>query len=155
MFKYIFISFLFILFNSYFSQAQITFNANGADIYSSNGSISLSIGELFYLNKGENYNQAEGIQNGLVSYNTTSKTNLTISIYPNPTNDFINIKVKDLNIKNLSYCIYNNAGNELSKGYLFNNESIISFMRFPPAIYLLKIYSAQNTILTYQILKIN
>lgn len=154
MYKYVLLILLILTIRSQ-SEAQISNNASGNDIYSQYGSISYSVGELFYVQKGTEYTVTEGIQNGFTIHPSHNKTNIKVTVYPNPTSDFIFFKVQDLYFDNLSYKIFNNNGKELLNGTIQNINTSVSLNHLPPSVYLCKIYRKQSEILTYQIIKIN
>ena len=64
MYKYVFLILL-ILTNKSNSEAQVSNNASGNDIFNQYGSVSYSIGELFYVEKGSSISASEGMQNGI------------------------------------------------------------------------------------------
>ena len=152
--KYVCIILLIILNNSQ-TGAQVSNNASGNDIYNNYGSVSYSIGELFFVEKGSQYTLAEGMQNGITINPVKTKSSIKVSIYPNPTNDLVYFKVQNLNFEKYSYKIYNSYGIELLTGRILNVNTSLSLIHLPSSIYLCKIYKDQFEILTYQIIKIN
>jgi hypothetical protein len=152
--KYVLLIILTIFLRSH-TEAQISNNASGNAISNNYGSITYSIGELFYVEKGSQYTLAEGIQNGITINPINTKSSIKVSIYPNPTSDLVYFKVQNLNFHNYSYKIYNSYGIELLHGRIQNMNASASLSHLPPSIYLCKIYRDQFEILTYQIIKIN
>lgn len=135
--------------------AQQSLNSSGVLIQSNFGSISVSIGEVFYLNKGSSYSISEGIQHGIVINKILTNSNIHILVYPNPTNDLIFFKVENYNFQNLTYQLYNILGFELLNGRITGTASFISIKQLPPSVYYLKIYRSENVMATYKIIKIN
>lgn len=154
MLKYIFL-FILIIFNRFQIEAQISNNVSGNTISNNYGSISYSIGELLYAEKGSQYTLIEGIQNGIAINLVKSNSSIKVAIYPNPTSDQIYFKVQNLNFDNYSYKIYNTNGIELLNGRIQNVNTSVSLSQLPPSIYLCKIYRDHLEMLTYQIIKIN
>jgi uncharacterized membrane protein len=78
-----------------------------------------------------------GITNGVYEYNTTLNTyyfeNNDFDIYPNPSNGIFTIKTNDT--KNLTWKVYNNLGQKVSKG----NSSNIDLTSFSSGLYLLEL----------------
>ena len=152
-------SWLLILLNIYLSTqhvtAQRTLNASGITINSAYGTISLSIGEVFFENKALLFSQSEGIQNGIIINPIKNKSALKVAVYPNPTTDLLYFKVQDLYFNNLSYKIYNEAGMELLQGNITSSVSNVSLKKLPASIYVIKIYRNQGEIIAYQVIKIN
>ena len=65
-------------------------------------------------------------------------------IYPNPTNDIINIKVNNIN-DNTIYQLTTIEGKQLIIGKIVDNTTEINLSNYPKGIYLLKIHSEVNT----------
>jgi hypothetical protein len=152
--KYVFLILL-ILTNKTHSEAQISNNVSGKDISNQFGSIAYTIGEVFYVQKGSQYFLTEGIQNGITINPVKSNSSIKVSVYPNPTSDFINFKVQNLFFNNLSFILYNDIGHELLKGTILNSNTTVSLSQFPSSVYLIKIYRNQTEMAVYKIIKIN
>jgi len=60
----------------------------------------------------------------------------SVSVYPNPAVNLINVKISDTNKYNLLK-IYNSSGNEVLSKAMFSSESVINLSAFPEGIYLL------------------
>jgi hypothetical protein len=155
MIKYCISTFLLFFTIVFKGASQTTINSSSNDIYSIQGFITLSIGETFYTYKGSNYTQLEGIQNSLDFNQHTNYTYINVSIYPNPTNDFVHFKIQNVQFPNLSYHIYDAIGNLLIDGIIFNYETTISLNKLPASVYLIKIFRDKEAIKSYQIIKIN
>jgi hypothetical protein len=154
MYKYVFL-FLLIILNNAQSEAQITNNASGNDLSNQYGSINYSIGEIFYIQKGAQQTSSEGVQNGNTINPVKSKSNIKVSVYPNPTSDFIHLNLKSGFSNNIFYKLYNNVGIELLNGSVQNISSQISLTQLPASIYLLKVFMEQQEIENIKIIKIN
>jgi hypothetical protein len=133
--------------------AQQSLNSSGTLIQSNFGSISVSIGEVFYLNKGSSYSISEGIQHGIVINKIHTNSNIHVLVYPNPTDDIIYFKVENYNFQNLSYQFYNILGIELLNGKITGTGSFISIKQFPDEVYYLKLYRSKTEFVTYKIIK--
>lgn len=152
--KYAILIILTIL-NIFRTEAQITINASGNTISNNYGSITYSIGEQFYVEKGAQYSLSEGIQNGFTINPIKTNSSIKVSVFPNPTNDLFYFKVQNLNFDNYSYKIFNSSGIELLQGKIQNTNTSVSLSHLLPSIYLCKIYRNQLEMLTYKIIKTN
>lgn len=82
--------------------AQETVPASGGNITGSGGSVSYSVGQIVYTtHTGTSGSVTQGVQHpfeiSVVSgIEETEDINLTCSAYPNPTTDFLQLKVKRL-----------------------------------------------------------
>jgi hypothetical protein len=137
------------------SEAQISNNASGNDLSNQFGSISYSIGEVFYVQKGSQMNVFEGIQNGVTMNPIISNSSIKVSVYPNPTSNFINFKVQNLYFNDLSFILYNDIGHELLKGRIQNTIESVSISQFPASVYTLIVYRNQKEMTNIKIIKIN
>jgi len=128
----------------------ITSSGNAQNQY---GSLSYSLGEVFYTTKGFNYTQAEGIQhNYLINpLNTVSK--LRIISYPNPTSDSIYFLVENLNYLDLYYILYDLFGKVISTGNIKNN-TFISMKDLPAQNYILRCFRGSYEENSFKITKI-
>ena len=66
-----------------------------------------------------------------------------IKIYPNPTSGFINIDLKNILGKNISFELYNMLGEILEKQSLINNETQVQ-LNVPAGMYFVRLYSDNN-----------
>jgi hypothetical protein len=154
MYKYVFLILL-ILTNRYQTEAQVSNNASGNDLSNQFGSISYSVGEVFYIQKGSQYFLTEGVQNSITKNPSISKSTIKLSIYPNPTSDFIHFNFQNSYYSGLSYKIYNHIGNELLQGRIQSSNAQISLTQLPASIYLLKVYMEKEEMASIKIIKIN
>ena len=144
-----------IFLNLSYTKAQSSNNASGNDIYNNYGSIAHSVGEVFYVQKGTKYTLTEGMQNGITINAIHKLSTIKVSIYPNPTSDFVHFRVQNLYFKNLAYKIYDALGKELLNGNIIDANTSVSLSHLPASIYIIKIYRDVEEIQNYQIIKIN
>lgn len=122
-----------------------------------------SVGEVVYTtNVGSNGSEAQGVQqpfeisvvNGLEE---AEAIHLTFTAYPNPTKDFLTLKVENYDKENLSYNLYDINGKLLANKILSGNETIISMENFVSATYFLKVLQSKQgsiqEIKTFKIVK--
>ena len=133
-------------------QAQEAIPASGGDASGNDGSVSYSVGQVVYItNTGTNGSVAEGVQQPydisvVTEIEETKGINLTYSAYPNPTTDYLTLKVENYNKENLSYQLYNMDGKLLEKKKISNAETSIIMSNFIPATYFLKIVQTRHTL---------
>lgn len=140
-------------------QAQETFPASGGDASGSGGKVSYTIGQIIYTTiTGTNGSVAQGVQqpyeisvvSGIKETNTIT---LQLSIYPNPTSNFLILNIGNYNNERLSYQLFDNTGKLLENNKITKNESNISTENLAPAIYFLKVTNNQKEIKTFKIIK--
>ncbi len=140
-------------------QAQNAITATGGDASGSGGSVSFTIGQIAY-NTATNSNGsvAQGVQqpfeisevSGLIE---SKGITLQCSVFPNPTSDFLTLKIEgEMQIQYLVSLIDINGKMLVSKkteGF----ETIISMKNLVPAVYFLKITQYDNEVKTFKIIK--
>jgi hypothetical protein len=119
------------------------------------GSISFTIGQVLYTQKGETYNFSEGNQQPYKINYIENKSNLHISIYPNPSKDFIYFLVEDLNFNDLNFQLISITGKVFRSGKITNQKSFVRLNDLINGVYILKILRGTTEEINYKVLKIN
>lgn len=139
--------------------AQEVFNGAGGDASSSEGTVAYSIGQIIYTtNTGTNGSLAQGVQQafeisiveGLLE---VKGINITVSAYPNPTTDFLNLKVENYDNTNLSYQLFDMNGKLLESKKLKSDQTIIDMSNLPSATYFVKVIQNSKKVKTFKIIK--
>lgn len=139
--------------------AQENVNATGGNASGSGGSASYSVGQVVYTtNTGTNGSVAQGVQqpfeisvvNGVEE---AKEISLVCSAYPNPTTDFLELKVESEKFKDLSFQLYDITGKLLETKKIEGNETHIITSNLAPAIYFLKVMQSEKEIKTFKIVK--
>jgi hypothetical protein len=140
-------------------QAQKTVPAAGGLATGNNGSISYTVGQVFYSSLTSTTGKVtEGVQQAYEISHVNSSHEIqgltdAISVYPNPTNEIVLLKFEKPMGKNLHYKLHNAHGQILSGKTITNSQTIISLGNYVPAIYFLKIFQNQKEIISFKILK--
>ena len=134
-------------------QAQETIPATGGNASGSGGTVSYSVGQVVYTtNTGANGSVAQGVQQpfeiSVVTGIEQTAINLVISAYPNPTTDFLQLKVESEKLKDLSFQLYNMQGKLLQNKKIEGNETSIVMSSLVPATYFVKVYAVGRNDLT-------
>lgn len=138
-----------------------TINASGSDSTGSSGSVTYSIGQVFYTYIGESvYNITQGIQQEELSVNLDATENsvepkIEIFIFPNPTTDFVNVNMEGFEYQNglRSYQLYDYQGRLLKQNTINQNETQINLNDLSASIYILQVYVDNKVLKTFKILK--
>lgn len=139
--------------------AQEVIPATGANISGAKGSISYTVGQLVYTtNAGSIGSVTQGIQqsfeikivNGIKD---TEGINLSVSAYPNPTTDYLILKVSEYPLSVAKFQLYDLNGKLLESKKIENNETSIFMGNLLPATYFLKIINGNTEIKTFKIRK--
>ena len=139
--------------------AQESISATGGNASGSGGSVSYSVGQVVYtINAGTNGSVAQGVQQPYeISVSTgldeANGINLSVSAYPNPTADFLNLKVENYDNTNLWYQLFDINGSISETKKLQDNQTCIVMNHLVPATYFLKITLGSQEVKTFKIIK--
>jgi hypothetical protein len=133
--------------------------ASGGNATGSGGSVSYSVGQVVYTtNFGTNGSVAQGVQQPyeisiVIGLEEAKEINLMVSAYPNPTKEFLNLKVENYNVENLSYQLFDIQGKLLESKKIESKETTIVTSNLAPATYFLKVIESNREIKTFKIVK--
>ena len=141
-------------------QAQTSINATGGDASGSGGSASYSVGQLAYTtNTGTNGSVSEGVQQAfeisvVTGIEEAKDIFLNVSAYPNPTTDYLELKVENLQLSELSYKLYDISGKVYQNKEIGNSITKIEMQNLPQGIYFIKVIDTKNKeFKTFKIIK--
>jgi hypothetical protein len=147
-------------------KAQESVNATGANTSGSGGSASYSVGQVAYqTHTGTNGSVSEGVQQPfeisvVTGLEEAKGINLSLSAYPNPTADYIILEVKDFELSNLHFQLYDMQGKLLRSEKITGNQTSIVMSNLLPATYFVKVIvktqgiAFQQEVKTFKIIKI-
>lgn len=139
--------------------AQSSAVAAGGDASGTGGSVSYSVGQLVTNTTfGTDITISEGVQQPYeISVVTGIKgaegINLEFQVYPNPTSDFLLLKIENSEFNDLSFSLFDISGKLILSGRLFDAVTQIDMSMLPPAVYALKVMSENTLIKDFKILK--
>jgi hypothetical protein len=136
--------------------AQQTVTTTGSEATGTGGTASYTVGQIVYTtNTGTNGNVAQGVQQPIEISTTLgiSETtiNLELSVYPNPTTDFLTLKVEKTD--GLNYQLYDLQGKIIESKAVNSPSSNISLEAQPTSIYFLKVTKNNQLVKTFKIIK--
>ena len=140
-------------------QAQTAVTATGGDASGSGGTVAYSVGQVVYTtNTGTNGSVAQGVQQPfeisvVTGIEEAKGINLMVSAYPNPTTDFLTLKVENYDNTNLSYQLLDMNGKLLESKKLECNQTSIVMSNLVPATYFLKVIQGEKEVKTFKIIK--
>ena len=149
---FLFVAPIFIYLPSIGQSSVVT---SGNDIENVNGSVSCTIGSVFYHGRVQKLTITEGLQQSYVINEIPSKSTLRVALFPNPTSDLVFFKVENLNYKNLSYRIYDLTGRLLSEGKIINPQSSISIQSFSSNIFIVRVFRNAVEEKSFKVVKVN
>ena len=140
-------------------QAQESVKATGGDALGSGGSASYSVGQVVYTtNTGTNGSVAQGVQQAfeisvVTGLEEAKGINLSVSAYPNPTTDYLTLEVKDVELLNLHFQMYDMNGKLLQNEKITGNQTSIVMSNLVPATYFVKVIQGNKEVKTFKIIK--
>lgn len=140
-------------------QAQETIPAAGGNASGSGGSASYSVGQVTYTtNTGTNGSVSQGVQQAYAISEVTgieqSKgISLECSVYPNPTQDYLILKVVNYDNVKLLYQLFDINGRLLKKQKTDGEVTTIYMEDILPGAYFLRVSDNQKEVKTFKILK--
>jgi hypothetical protein len=140
-------------------QAQEAKAASGGNASGSGGSVSYSVGQVFFtICTGTNGSVAHGVQQpfeiSVVSgIEEDNPITLSVSVYPNPTTDAVQLKVENYQGENISYQLFDMNGRLSGKKKLTESQSGIKMRTLSRGTYFLKVYDGSKEIKTFKIIK--
>ncbi len=139
------------------SQAQESINTSGDKAVGNGGSVSYSIGQTVYSTyTGESGSLAQGVQQAFeisVLGIEDIELHYSLTVYPNPTADYLTLEVKELEYETLSFQIFDIQGKLLQHQSITENKTNIIMSSFPVATYFVKITEGNREVKTFKIIK--
>ncbi|MBN2820874.1 MAG: T9SS type A sorting domain-containing protein [Bacteroidales bacterium] len=138
--------------------AQETTSASGGDASGNGGSVSYSVGQVAYsTNTGINGSIAQGVQHAYEIFVTTGieekGVSLSVSVYPNPTSNYLQLKVESEKLKDLSYQLFDMQGKLLQNKKFVGTETQIDMCNYVPSSYFVRIINQNQLIKEFKIIK--
>ena len=139
--------------------AQTSIVATGGNALGSEGSMSYSVGQLVSATfSGTAGTTSPGLQqpyeiSTLTGLDDAKGINLVFDIYPNPTTDFIVLKLHDFDKSNIVYHLYDINAKLLISKKINEDQTRINMTNYIPAIYIIKVIQENREIKTFRIIK--
>lgn len=138
--------------------AQSNTVSSGGVASGSGGSSTYSIGQLDYVPaSGSGGSATLGLQRPLeivvVSGVKETAVQLTASVFPNPSSDFVNLIITGAEIKFMSFELTDVAGKQLVQRKLTSVTSTIQLKEFAAGTYFLKVDNNGTALKTFKIIK--
>lgn len=138
--------------------AQQNTATTGGEATGSGGTASYSVGQVTYTTaNGSNGSIAQGVQqpyeiSTTVGINQTS-INLEMSVYPNPTTNYLILIVENEKLENLNYQLMDLQGKVIESKKVNSITTSINVESAPKAIYFLNVLKNNQIIKTFKVIK--
>ena len=140
-------------------QAQESVNATGGNASGSGGSASYSVGQVVYTTTtGTTGSVAQGVQQPyeisvVTGIEDAKGINLSVTAYPNPTTDYLTLRIDEFEISNLSFQLYDMSGKLLQSEKLTGSQTSIVMSNLVPATYFVRVINEKQSVKEFKIIK--
>lgn len=136
--------------------AQESPTTAGGEATGIGGTASYSLGQIVYTTAtGTNGSVAQGVQQpyeiSVITGINETAINLEMYVYPNPTTDYLTLRVEKL--ENLNFQLIDLQGKVIENKKVTATTSTITMKNLPKAIYFLKIVKDNQTFKTFKVIK--
>jgi hypothetical protein len=132
-------------------------SATGGDASGSGGSVAYSVGQIVYTTStGTTGSVAQGVEQAYEIYSVGIKEtalNISLSIFPNPTSDYLTLKVEDYNNEALSYHLIDEQGKLVLNQQITNQDTQLAMSTLARGAYFINVLQANKKIQTFKIIK--
>ncbi len=149
---------LLAVFNLLMLNAQESVNSSGGNADGSGGAISYSLGESVYTaHESSSGSINPGVQHAFtiseVQTSYESEKTISLTVFPNPTSDVLNLHVEDFTENKLQYKFFDLSGKILHAGTVTSNHTRIKTSGFVPSVYFLQVTRNNKLITHFKIIK--
>ena len=129
----------------------------GNDFTNNSGSLSYTLGQVVYTtNTGSDGTVSEGVQQAYEIFTLNVEDHIlkpSMTVYPNPTEDIVNLSIETLNGDSLSYKLFDLKGRLLKQGKLTENFTPINVQDLSSASYIMQISKNHKSLKSFKIIK--
>jgi len=138
--------------------AQESVNSGGGDASGSNGSVAFTVGQVVYTTSISSSGAvAHGVQQPFEIFSLSSVNHVAVSgilVFPNPTDNFLTLIFEGTEELTSKVVLSDLQGRILQQLSITSHQTRIELADFPPAVYFLNVYSADDFLFkTFQIIK--
>ena len=132
-------------------------SASGGDATGSGGSVAYSVGQIVYTTStGSTGSVAQGVEQAYEIYSVGIKEtslNISLSVFPNPTSDFLTLKVDDYNNEALNYTLLDEQGKLVFNEQITTQDTQVAMSTLARGAYFINVLQANKKIQTFKIIK--
>jgi hypothetical protein len=129
-------------------QAQESANSSGGNATGVGGTVDYSLGQVVYTtNTSALGTVSQGVQQAYEIFSLGIKEvelNISLSVFPNPSGDNLNLQLSDCTNEKLSYQLYDMGGKLLSNGQVIAPLTQINTSSLSPTTYFIKVINQEN-----------
>ena len=140
------------------SYAQETIPSAGGNATGTGGTSSYTVGQLVYTtNTSTSGSVSQGVQQAFEFQSLSNPVLLTVQLtavtYPNPTTDFIVLKITDTALENLQYTLFDLNGKTIASKPIRTSSTEIAMKNLSVGMYLLKLTKKNKPLKTFKVIK--
>ena len=132
-------------------------SATGGDATGSGGTVAFSVGQIVYTTStGTTGSVAQGVEQAYEISSVGIKEtalNISLSVFPNPTSDFLTLKVQDYNNEALSYNLLDEQGKLVLNEQITTQDTQIAMSTLVRGAYFINVLQANKKIQIFKIIK--
>ena len=132
-------------------------SATGGDATGSGGTVAFSVGQIVYTTStGTTGSVAQGVEQAYEISSVGIKEtalNISLSVFPNPTSDYLTLKVEDYNNEALSYSLLDEQGKLVLNEQITNQDTQVAMSTLARGAYFINLLQANKKIQTFKIIK--
>ena len=142
----------------FFIISQEIISPSAGDSSGSGGSLSYTIGQVFFNTIESDYGSlVQGVQQPFEFQTLSTPALLTVQLtavtYPNPTTEFVLLKISDTALENLQYTLFDLNGKTIDSKKINSFSTKITMKNFAIGMYLLKLTKNNQPLKTFKIIK--
>ena len=142
----------------FFIISQEIISSTGGISSGSGGTLSYTIGQVFYSrNTSIAGSVSQGVQQAFEFQSLSNPGLLTVQLtavtYPNPTTDFIVLKITDTALENLQYTLFDLNGKTIASNPIRITSTEIPMKNLSVGMYLLKLTKKNKPLKTFKVIK--
>jgi hypothetical protein len=147
-----------ILLATQLAQAQEAIPVSAGAAVGSGGSANYTVGQVFYTTyTTASGSVSQGVQHPFefqtLSNPALTTVKLTAVTYPNPTKDFIILKITDRALNNLRYTLFDVTGKSIVSDAITESSTQVQLKHLAIGAYILKVSQKNKSLKTFKILK--
>ena len=140
------------------SYGQEIVPSTGGNATGTGGTSSFTVGQVFYTsNASSTGSVSQGVQQAFEIQTLSNPGLLTVQLtavtYPNPTTDYVVLKITDTALENLQYSLFDLNGKTIVSKKITTSSTEINMRNFSIGMYLLKLTKKNQPIKTFKIIK--
>ena len=140
-----------------FAQSAVT--ASGGEASGNSGNLSYSIGQTFCsTTEGTSGQINDGVLQPYEIYDVTDVQSaisdvISLSAFPNPTNDYLTLRIESDDIEGFNIAMYDISGKEIMQQHITSLETSLDVQQLPSATYFVRVTKEKKELKSFKIVK--